>query len=83
MTWRVYIIKEGGELQHKVWKYGRMKKMTIKQHQHDKEKDRLQNKIWVLGRFASSIHGQQTLILFHLGSMMQKHPNFQVKIYFD
>lgn len=35
MTEQVYINKEGGELQHKVWKHGILKKTTRRQQQHD------------------------------------------------
>lgn len=45
LTPRVYHNKEGGELQHKAWKFGRQEETTIKQHQHDKATDLQQVKV--------------------------------------
>ena len=46
MTSRVYINKEGGEFQHKVWNLERRENKTIKQKQRDKTTDLLQVKVW-------------------------------------
>jgi len=54
---RVYISKEKGELQHKVWKLGRMKKKIMDQQRHNEEHDQLQNKIWDPSILSSSTHG--------------------------
>jgi len=46
MVEQVYINKEEGEMQHKVWKRGRRKKTIEKKQQNYKACGQLQTKVW-------------------------------------